>query len=1182
MNAMVRVLVQRRSIVNSLQDLNRFSGNGVPFADDRSLSITFNAANATSQSYTVSESVPFQANVGINFTKIQSVTANAIAYSINVGNVAGTQVTWNNLPDNIYLTSNGTNGLYTITNIIGVGQWNLVKSPYITTPHDFANNWVFSSNIRYGSQYKSWTNSVTTIDTEEWSTPNVATYDANYYTRISNNPTITDTNSGDNYDLTITPNTTSAISSIASSVAPLAVFNNSTKAFTTTGNKGLLNIVLSDINIQPAQNYQSTFILNYSILNKTSNLRSNVSQTINIGNIAPTLSNVSDNSYSQNYPVIVSGYPQILSGANDYKITIIPNNTSAVSTISSGDASNSFNTTSKILTVTGNLTTVNEALKHITVAPGIEYSSPFELTYRANIDISGSAYAVQTQKFNFSDYSYKLTQPGNLSYNQDTARTITSNPQISFTDWPGDYTLLVQPVSYYRYRGVFHSFYGPGTVWNQTTNGDHLGSFIKGDITLYDSSISVGYNWNGNYSNTAGLYYVFSGNIGTGEGPDTAAGWSIFTGNISNLKGVVDLTMTGSYPGNITVTSNATAKSLTLVGNAVSINGSLANIRMTPEPAARGNINLTYTLSHSATSDTARLSRSQFLTIGTTAAPLTNANIARYYTQNDFTAIFAENTPTITSPTAGSYRAEVRLTSNIGYLTSSSIDPNPSEWSFANLTYFTQNTTQANVNAKIASLFFVPHPNITSNSSMFVSQIQNNVTQDTTAFSLLCSGGTALSSTPITYSYDTGGQAPLPTAANFDPFRTSGATQIGVLSVSRSLVKYYRCEVLLIGGGGSAGTDLYSDVYPFYYGGGGGDGGVVIGEMTDILKENSTAQGGASLLVQAGRGGYWANYTNPMKSENGTDSFIRINGNTSLTIRAFGGGAGGEVGDYINDNGVLKIAQPTSISSSAYQALEFANVGSYSAGSGGSGGGGGGYQTVNSGQYPGFRISKIGGNTTPSGTFTQRVGGTSLQGNIGGNISSGAGTRSGGTTPWGSPRRDQTSSGKPWYVTFQLSNNTTTTITGNNPNFNFKGNVANYASLPTTGRQRYDMYRVLAPVAFYPYLDNLYFMWLAYSVEYPNQYGAWWMVSDQGTWSDAGGTMTLYSSSGSSGSIVNAPGGPTGGQQLAKSLISSKAGKGGVSGYGWVPGFWSTVGYYHQGQPYRPGYGGIACIKFYR
>lgn len=170
-----------------------------------------------------------------------------------------------------------------------------------------------------------------------------------------------------------------------------------------------------------------------------------VSLTVIELNTLTTASNFFWNISSNNS---ITGNPTIqdADSAVTYTVTITPSETSAVSSLSSlgSGGTSSFNTSTKVLTITGTKTQVNSHLNSITLAStAVEVN--YTLTYVARNNSNNSLDTkIQNLRCNQIKYLSTLTT-ASVTYNEDTAVAVSGGPIITDIDrdGTGTYTLLI-------------------------------------------------------------------------------------------------------------------------------------------------------------------------------------------------------------------------------------------------------------------------------------------------------------------------------------------------------------------------------------------------------------------------------------------------------------------------------------------------------------------------------------------------------------------------------------------------------------------------------------------------------------------------------------------------------------------------------------------------------------------
>lgn len=116
----------------TLQELNDFGNGTVSFTDSRPSDVIFNfptAVNLTDQTIT-SQSFTLQRTIDI--VEIIQPTQTLITFEVDVSALSGTTVSFGSLPSGVTVTSSG--GVFTVSGIDSVSDWQAVRAPTITLP----------------------------------------------------------------------------------------------------------------------------------------------------------------------------------------------------------------------------------------------------------------------------------------------------------------------------------------------------------------------------------------------------------------------------------------------------------------------------------------------------------------------------------------------------------------------------------------------------------------------------------------------------------------------------------------------------------------------------------------------------------------------------------------------------------------------------------------------------------------------------------------------------------------------------------------------------------------------------------------------------------------------------------------------------------------------------------------
>jgi hypothetical protein len=142
--------------MNSLEELNTFSQTSLTYTDNRIPKIIFDRVTPLAQTTNIPAGLAHTMPVGIEMLDIVNASSLGIYYEINVSATAGATVAWTSLPSGVTY-SNPATGIYRITNITTIAQWNAVKNARVTLPNTYG-TFNYSATIYYSpSQSKTWT-----------------------------------------------------------------------------------------------------------------------------------------------------------------------------------------------------------------------------------------------------------------------------------------------------------------------------------------------------------------------------------------------------------------------------------------------------------------------------------------------------------------------------------------------------------------------------------------------------------------------------------------------------------------------------------------------------------------------------------------------------------------------------------------------------------------------------------------------------------------------------------------------------------------------------------------------------------------------------------------------------------------------------------------------------------------
>lgn len=389
--------------MNSLQDLNNYNTSlSLSYTDLRNPDVLFDRASPTNQSQLVNEASTFDASIGIEITDILNAESANPVYRINVSALSGATVSWPVIPVGCVVVNPST-GVYEISGFKNKTQWDIIKSPRITLPGPLPNAFFglfnYISTLTYyttvsGNQTKSWTTSVTVLDVVQLTNPTDFVYTSGLTETIANTPQVINLEptypSNTVWTIVGTPSSTLSIVSFSSTSTSGGTFsyNSGNKTFTISGTRAQVNAHLIGLRIASNSNIIS-FNLVYVLTNNQDSGTDTKVQAIkntDLKYLDNPISNViyyveDANSFA------VTGAPQVTDeeydGTGEYLITVTPSVPSAIVSMTSGgvDGTSTFNSSTKILTITGTRTQVNSHLNAISLVTTVDYDSPFNLSY---------------------------------------------------------------------------------------------------------------------------------------------------------------------------------------------------------------------------------------------------------------------------------------------------------------------------------------------------------------------------------------------------------------------------------------------------------------------------------------------------------------------------------------------------------------------------------------------------------------------------------------------------------------------------------------------------------------------------------------------------------------------------------------------------------------------------------
>jgi hypothetical protein len=465
--------------VNSLANLNSYSNDFLTFNDERPETYLFQPDSPISQSITVYENQTHNVPVGTNITGL--FNANAVSYSINISDHPGTTISWGNLSGlgTGNLTTSTVGNVYTVSNIISTVDWNIVKSPTVTMAVNPPDYWDYVCTINYGNaQTKSWTVAVDVQQLDQLTSSSSHYYNDGVPEIILGTPQYYNTGIAEYDDATFTlsvaPTPTNALVQMTSSGMGVASsFNPTTKTLTVTGNSAVIVSHLANIELTPIDDNFDSYTLTYSLYNADSNFTTVKTQNIvAIQNIY--MSEPSPIYYSPNTSKILTNTPLITDveapTSTTYSLAISSTTANTITSLSStgSGGTSTWNNSTKTLTIAGTKAQINSHLANVTIQPGLDYTSDFDLKYALTLPSTLVVIKLQTLVSSGAD------EVSNL----DVYRYLTAETPALL--WPTDYPQITETVPNVLYK-----------ITISTNGAGHVG--IDGQSTWGTTSTLVNY-----------------------------------------------------------------------------------------------------------------------------------------------------------------------------------------------------------------------------------------------------------------------------------------------------------------------------------------------------------------------------------------------------------------------------------------------------------------------------------------------------------------------------------------------------------------------------------------------------------------------------------------------------------------------------------------------------------------
>ena len=367
--------------MHSLTQLNVYSNVSIVTGDERPTSFTTTPANVSNLTSTVYSTEDTSHNLVVPFT-IDSAISLDVVYTVNVSMYSGATVTWPTQDLSLTYTNPST-GIYRVSGIGTITQWNAQKNPLVYMGPDRNGNLTYNANIHVGNTTISWNNYAILAGTAEINTGILADqyYDEDIPITFNSGLLITDSISS-SYSVAISKSNNAG--GVLSSTGVGGTSTYSANVLTIAGNKTQVNSQLGNITLTPGEGFANDFALTYNVLNVTSGEPNSAQQSMKIRFISDEINTntLTNQIYNQDDPITFNSGLIItnVSTVATYSLTISkPSNaTGVLSSTGVGGTSSYANNT---LTITGNKSQINTRLTAITFTPTTGPYTDFTLTY---------------------------------------------------------------------------------------------------------------------------------------------------------------------------------------------------------------------------------------------------------------------------------------------------------------------------------------------------------------------------------------------------------------------------------------------------------------------------------------------------------------------------------------------------------------------------------------------------------------------------------------------------------------------------------------------------------------------------------------------------------------------------------------------------------------------------------
>jgi hypothetical protein len=437
--------------MKSLIELNSASANPIEYDDQRLPTVRFDRVEPSNiATVAINEGQTHLVPPAIEIIDIVNYDTTNLKYTIDLTNTPdGVTLAWDTAFSNYMDLDTSTNDVYIVTDIRSLADWTILKTARVSLPNNYYGVFQYRVSFEYFDEtvvrVKTYLVTVEVSNVNSLSDPLEFSFANSTTQTITNSALIVDDgNTNPTWTVTITPSQTTMVNTLSTGGSGgTSNFNSSTKVLTVTGTKTQINTHLSTISYA-STSLENDFTLTYvavNNLNAESDTKIQVMKCATIQYLANPTSPV--NYYNEDTQKTLTGLPLITDtsydGTGNYVYLITPSTTSAVLSMSSSGSggASSFIGSTKVLSITGTRSQVNERLANVTMIPGVDFRSNFTMSYTVTTPRGSSATATKTQSMLIGSFDTDIINMNvTRTYNANNINMIFSSsiPQIADTD----------------------------------------------------------------------------------------------------------------------------------------------------------------------------------------------------------------------------------------------------------------------------------------------------------------------------------------------------------------------------------------------------------------------------------------------------------------------------------------------------------------------------------------------------------------------------------------------------------------------------------------------------------------------------------------------------------------------------------------------------------------------------